>query len=54
MMARFWPLRQRSLHADSCAGERVMVGERVVVIISQECTRFRLAFVKKPPLFQHF
>ncbi|CAR88751.1 Putative protein without homology [Lacticaseibacillus rhamnosus GG] len=47
-MARFWPLRPRSLHADSCAGERV------VAIISQECTQFRLAFVKKPPLFQHF
>ncbi|OFO57625.1 hypothetical protein HMPREF3026_03275 [Lactobacillus sp. HMSC073D04] len=22
--ARFWPLRPRSLHADFCAGERVM------------------------------
>ncbi|AER65673.1 conserved hypothetical protein [Lacticaseibacillus rhamnosus ATCC 8530] len=27
VMARFWPLRQRSLHADSCAGERVMERE---------------------------
>ncbi|MSB94434.1 hypothetical protein GKD07_03700 [Lactobacillus rhamnosus] len=25
MMARSWPLRPRSLHADPCAGERVMV-----------------------------
>ncbi|VTU67894.1 hypothetical protein AMBR_BLFENHAL_01963 [Lacticaseibacillus rhamnosus] len=24
VMARFWPLRLRSLHADFCAGERVM------------------------------
>ncbi|EHJ30695.1 hypothetical protein HMPREF0541_01619 [Lacticaseibacillus rhamnosus ATCC 21052] len=24
VMARFWPLRPRSLHADFCAGERVM------------------------------
>ncbi|AER63448.1 conserved hypothetical protein [Lacticaseibacillus rhamnosus ATCC 8530] len=24
-MARSWPLRLRSLHADSCAGERVIV-----------------------------
>ncbi|MSC23301.1 hypothetical protein GM657_11595 [Lacticaseibacillus rhamnosus GG] len=24
MMARSWPLRLRSLHADPCAGERVM------------------------------
>ncbi|OAU81442.1 hypothetical protein PY67_13575, partial [Lacticaseibacillus rhamnosus] len=24
VMARFWPLRLRSLHADFCAGKRVM------------------------------
>ena len=24
VMARFWPLRLRSLHADFCAGERVI------------------------------
>ncbi|OAU85884.1 hypothetical protein PY70_00840 [Lacticaseibacillus rhamnosus] len=24
VMARFWPLRLRSLHVDFCAGERVM------------------------------
>ncbi|EHJ24449.1 hypothetical protein R0011_04450 [Lacticaseibacillus rhamnosus R0011] len=24
VMARVWPLRLRSLHADFCAGERVM------------------------------
>ncbi|MCT3174183.1 hypothetical protein EFO70_13540 [Lacticaseibacillus rhamnosus] len=27
-MARSWPLRLRSLHADFCAGERVMESER--------------------------
>ncbi|PLA58357.1 hypothetical protein CYJ91_02070 [Lacticaseibacillus rhamnosus] len=27
-MARFWPLRLRSLHADFCAGERVMMRAR--------------------------
>ncbi|EHJ35395.1 hypothetical protein HMPREF0541_00270 [Lacticaseibacillus rhamnosus ATCC 21052] len=28
VMAGFWPLRPRSLHADSCAGERVIESER--------------------------
>ncbi|AER64958.1 hypothetical protein LRHK_2211 [Lacticaseibacillus rhamnosus ATCC 8530] len=28
MMAGLWPLRLRSLHADFCAGERVMESER--------------------------
>ncbi|KHJ58087.1 hypothetical protein LaR116_05405, partial [Lacticaseibacillus rhamnosus] len=28
VMARFWPLCLRSLHADFCAGERVMMRAR--------------------------
>ena len=40
VMARSWPLRLRSLHADPCAGKRVMIERKVLGKSSQRALAF--------------
>ncbi|MCT3191189.1 hypothetical protein EFO83_03845 [Lacticaseibacillus rhamnosus] len=41
VMARSWPLRPRPLHADPCAGERVMVEARTGALRSRSVSGLR-------------